>query len=234
MTLTLDSQIDQLRVHVVKVMTGDDDWILYSHFSDEGHNPTLSIARITTGQYGPGLYLHFHDLCKLKPNFQQRRLRRLDVYMPPATATAIRSFILDSFGSAETLTRALTDPGAFVGGPGVLPKIHDSFIAEASLAVATGSSFRAARRPARVFLDHETPAEGHIEMQGSELHLGVPDLFQTAKISQAAAIPVDVPDGELRRGQRNPVYKADGDIHLLFYQEEAQRIGATLAQMYGA
>jgi len=224
--------IDDLRVHVFKIMTGEDPWILYSHFSDQGHNPTMTAAVLQGGEYDGALYLHIFDICKLKPNFQERKLLRLDIYVPTTTAIALERFIAATFGHGQGLDRTTADPGDYVGGPGVLPEMHGSFQGRAASVLAQGSRFEASSRAARVFLDNEAPAEGHIEMQGPELHMGVPDLTQVSTVAQASATPTDVPVGELRRDQSNPVYKAPGVVHIVFDRDQAQRVGATLARMF--
>ncbi len=232
MDIKFRSRVDDLRVHVIKIMTGRDPWILYSHFSDRDHNPTITAAVCDGGEYDGNLYLRIADICKLKPNFQNRQLLRLDVYVPTTTAQALEKFIATNLGHAEALGHAAANPGDYVTGAGILPKMGQSFQACAALVLAEGSQFRALGESSRVFLDEESPAEGHVEMQGSELHIGVPDLKQISSVAQGAATQTEVPSTELKRDQANPVYKAQGDIHLVFNSEQSMRIAATLAHMF--
>lgn len=79
-----------------------------------------------------------------------------------------------------------------------------------------------------VYLDRERPAEGHTEMVGSEVHLGIPLSNVEGPLNENQIGMYQVPQHELQSGEINPLRNALGFIRLSFEINQAQNLPATL------
>ena len=212
------------QLHVAKVPTSNPQLFPYSHYADAGHNPQLQVEEIADG-----IRLVCSDLFKLKPNVQQNPRTRIDLYMPGESAASLGADILAVVGAGNIAELAQVDPEAFRSGPQALPVINEARRVSHSGADVEIAGYLVAGRPGSVYLDQEAPSEGHIEMRGPEVHIGVPLTEVTGDLDTHRVVRVDVPVGELRvGGERNPNTKAEGVIRVAFAEASAADLAATL------
>lgn len=212
------------RVHLVKVPTHVKGLFLYSHYSDVGHDPFLEVERTNDG-----VRLSCSDLFKFKPNVQRSPRTRIDVYIPGSAATGLGADILSIVGRGRVAEVSTVDPEDFRAGPQSLPVITESRRLRHDGARAVVAGLVVASDGGSVFLDQEAPNEGHVEMQGPEVHIGVPLEGVYGKFEPEAVTRVAVPAGELRvAGERNPLPKAPGDVEITFTRVAAADLAVTL------
>lgn len=162
------------RLHVLKIPTDRaslvfaDNLFPYTHYRDPGHDP-----RIEAVPAGAGVVLRCVDRIKLHPNYMCRPQNRADIYMPGDAATALAMDIVAVTGPGPVPELAAVDPDAFRRGPQTLPRILRTRMAACSgfRATVAGCVIASGRTP--VYVDNEVPREGHVEMIGPEVHLGI-------------------------------------------------------------
>jgi hypothetical protein len=77
----------------------------------------------------------------------------------------------------------------------------------------------------------ERPNDGHIEMQGPEVHIGIPlsNVVFNGILNENLVQYITVPEGEIRvAGEINPIRKANGLIRIVLDQVQARNFAATL------
>lgn len=217
------------RIHVIKVPTTRGDLFPYSHYADQGHDPMLEVL------FDHELCLTCTDLFKLKPNIQSYPKDRIDIYVPYSAAASISDEIASYFGLGQLAHRSATSPEAFRQGSQTLPLIGGSRFIPYSWARVEIAGYTVTKndplQKQRVYIDQEWPNEGHIEMKGPEVHLGV-DLkncsFQGG-LDYALIREFVVPERELRTGgEKNPINKAVGTVTIAFDRNNARALAATL------
>lgn len=218
------------RLHVVKVPTAVKGLFPYSHYADAGHSPTLEL------QPAPdGIRLLCADVFKLKPNVQRSPRTRIDMYMPGDAAMGLAAELVPLVGRGRVARAAGVDPNDFRAGPQSLPIIAEArqlWCARADVSIAglvvTGGV-------GTVYLDRESPNEGHVEMKGPEVHIGVPlRAGVSGSFDPRLVQRIEVPAEELRvAGERNPVPKAIGIVRIEFDLRQAADLAATLLR-YGS
>lgn len=214
------------RIHVVKVPTRLDNLFPYSHYADEGHDPFLD-PKIENDR----LILVCEDLFKLKPNVQTSPRLRIDIYIPGQAALGLGVDIVEVFGPGNIAELANVNPEDFRRGPQTLPRIDEARkvrFAHASMSIA---GFNISGGPGNVYIDRERPNEGHIEMQGPEVHLGLPlnPANIQGNLDMSLVQFIHVPTSEIRvRGETNPVKKAQGTLKLFFVPTQARDLASTL------
>ena len=163
------------RLHVLKVPTTLVGYTLatslfpYTHYADAGHDPLIEVVG---GE--KEIMLRCRDVAKLHPNYQSHPRNRLDIYMPGDAAFNLALDIVAFTGARSVPELAAVDPEAYRRGPQTLPKIQATRRASCSRARATIAGIRVHSGPTPVYVDNETPNEGHVEMKGPEIHLGIP------------------------------------------------------------
>lgn len=213
------------RLHVIKVPTNNQRIFPYSHYNDVGHDPYI-IAQLNDRN---DVILTCQDIFKLKPNVQVNPKTRVDIYMPGLTGMELGNDILRLVGVGNIAELSNVNPEDFRKGPQTLPLIDESRsvrhqntnmnIAGTSISGEFGS----------VYIDRERPNEGHIEMKGPEIHIGIPLLNVFGSIDLNYTSKYNVPVEELRvSGESNPVTKADGVLSITFNKVQAQNLAATL------
>lgn len=212
------------RLHVVKVPTIIDNLFPYSHYSDVDHNPMLSVSLL-----GDQVILTCNDLFKLKPNVQQNRKIRIDIYMPGFAGFELGNDILALVGIGNIAELAPVDPEAFRVGPQTLPLIDETRRVRHQLTEMRIAGCLIQGNPGPIYIDRERPNEGHIEMVGPEIHLGIPLTNVRGTIDITQTRNYHVPENELRvRGEVNPIKKALGSLDIFLNVNEAQNLAATL------
>lgn len=212
------------RAHVVKVPTTTKILFPYSHYADEGHNPLLGATMEEAN-----LVIACEDLFKLKPNVQANPRTRVDIYMPGRAAMELGVDIVEIFGAGNIAELAQVDPEAFRSGPQTLPRIHETRRVRHSGTNMSIAGFRIWGDQGPVYIDRESPNEGHIEMQGPEVHIGIPLQHIHGELDLSQIRYVSVPERELRvGGEVNPIKKARGILRLSFDQSQARDLAATL------
>lgn len=162
------------RLHVLKISTDRasavfaDNLFPYTHYRDPGHDPTIVVMRAAAG-FG----LCCVDRVKLHPNYMTRPQNRADIYMPGDAAVSLAAEIVSLTGPGPVPALAAVDPDAFRRGPQTLPRILRTRMASCSgfRATVAGCIVTSGRTP--VYVDNEAPREGHVEMIGPEVHLGI-------------------------------------------------------------
>lgn len=212
------------RLHVVKCPTTQQNLFPYSHYKDPGHNPLIGVTR-----EDDHLVLVCTDTFKLKPNVQVSPRLRVDIYMPGSSALEIGSDVLSMFGVGDIAELASVDPEDFRVGPQSLPRIREGRRVSHIHTKMTIAGYRIEGGPGPMYVDQEEPAEGHIEMQGPEVHIGIPLHQISGDLDQSAIRYVNVSLSELRvKGERNPVKKASGTLKVTLGAEQARNLAATL------
>jgi hypothetical protein len=149
--------------------------------------------------------------------------------MPATSALEIGSDILSIFGAGNIAELASVDPEDFRAGPQTLPRISEARRVRHSHTEMTIAGYLIQGGPGPMYLDRESPAEEHIEMQGPEVHIGIPLERVSGKLDESAIRYVNVPPSELRvEGETNPVRKATGTLSMALGVEEGRNLAATL------
>ncbi len=217
------------RIHVIKVPTTDRTLFPYSHYADAGHDPRLQVKA-----EGTDVVLECDDVFKLKPNVQQRPLNRIDIYLPGDAAEALALDIVALAGPGDVPALAGVDPEASRQGRQTLPVIRETRAVSYKRAGAQVAGMTAAGENGTVYVDNELPNEGHFEMKGPEIHLGIPldSVRGTMDLSTTREVTVD--PSELRvAGETNPIRKAAGRVGIRLDQRNAARLAAALLK-YGS
>lgn len=212
------------QVHVIKVPTDREDLFPYSHYKDKGHNPMLS-AELSENQ----IVLSCKDIFKLKPNVQQNKRTRVDIYMPVYAGFELGNDILVLVGAGHIAELAAIDPENFRSGPQTLPLIDEARKVSHRHTEMHIAGSHIYGGPGSVYIDRERPNDGHIEMQGSEIHLGIPLTYARGIIDLSQTRTVMVPENEIRvQGESNPIRKCSATLRAVFDIKEAQNLAATL------
>ena len=214
------------RIHIIKVPTNNRDFFPYSHYSDINHDPFLQIRE------EDGLICLFcEDLFKLKPNVQQYPKNRIDIYLPHNSSFDIADELEEIVGTGTIAAMANASPEYYRRGRQTLPIISDSrkiYFHSIEVAIA---GYEIRQYSGSVYLDCESPNEGHIEMKGPEVHFGIPLDNCTIRggKDETEIIYERVPDSELRVGtERNPIPKARGAVRVFLDVENARSMVSTL------
>ncbi|MEK3907873.1 hypothetical protein [Oceanobacillus sp. FSL W7-1309] len=212
------------RIHVIKAPTNNRTVFPYSHYSDEGHNPLIS-AHIENNH----VILTCEDLFKLKPNVQQNPRTRVDIYMPGYAGLELGNDILALVGAGNIAELTTVNPEDFRNGPQTLPLIDEARRVRQHQTMMNIAGCTINGNSGPVYMDRERPNEGHIEMVGPEIHLGIPLSKVNGTIDLAQTREYNVPETELRIiGESNPVRKAYGRLTISFEIQQAQNLAATL------
>lgn len=212
------------RVHVIKVPTNNRNVFPYSHYSDEGHNPLIS-AQL----WNDHVILTCEDLFKLKPNVQQNPRTRVDIYMPGNAGLELGNDLLALVGAGNIAELTSVNPEDFRNGPQTLPLIDEARRVSHRRTEMNIASCTITGNQGPVYMDRERPNEGHIEMVGPEIHLGIPLSNVIGNIDLTETREYNVPESELRvAGERNPIRKAYGRLNIMFDIPQAQNLAATL------
>ena len=212
------------RLHFVKFPTPNKDVFPYTHFADLGHNPNIYIEKMSNS-----ILLICQDIFKLKPNVQKSPRTRVDVYMPSESAFEIGKEIVAFLGEGKVAEKAVSNPDDFRRGPQTLPLIDESRTIQHAGTFFEIAGVLIGGEKGSVYIDRERPNEGHIEMRGAEVHIGIPLTFLRVTLNREAIKRVEVPRSELRvGGESNPINKADGVLRINFLPSEAKKLSATL------
>lgn len=163
------------RLHVLKIPTTrqsdvfEDNLFPYTHYSDAGHDP-----RMTVHAEGGQVLLRCSDRMKLHPNYAQNLRNRADIYMPGDGAASLALSIVAMTGPGDVAELADVDPEAARRGRQTLPYIREARRVRCSSfrASIAGCVIEGGDTP--LYIDDEAPGEGHIEMMGPEVHIGIP------------------------------------------------------------
>jgi hypothetical protein len=212
------------RAHVIKVPTTNRSIFPYSHYSDEGHDPMLSVRL-----EGTQIILTCEDLFKLKPNVQHNPKLRMDIYLPGYSGLNLGNDILALVGGGNIAELTTVDPEDYREGPQTLPLIDEARRVSHSRAVMNIAGYSIEGNAGSVYMDRERPNEGHIEMVGPEIHLGIPLTRVRGNLDLPQTRTLNVPQKELRvAGETNPIRKAPGTLSISFDIDQAQNLAATL------
>lgn len=225
------------RIHVIKVPTGvkkdnetdeGDEFFPYSHYNDFNHDPNFI----------PIIYKNFfilkcEDNFKLKPNVQKKPRNRVDIYMPIISAIEISQFIISNFGHGNVAGSSLINPEDYRSGDQTLPIINGSKMLKNIMCKVNIGGYTMKNKNATMFIDDEEPNEGHIEMQGQELHLGILMPYPSGKLDNSKIFRENVPYSELRvHGENNPIKKSKGSVELIFTDKVSKNFASTLLEMF--
>lgn len=212
------------RIHVLKVPTTNEKLFPYTHYNDMNHDPYFKV-RVQKGM----LILECIDLFKLKPNVQAKKRNRIDVYIPGYSAIELGSKIIEIFGPGDIAELNKIDPELYRVGSQTLPIIKESRNVNYFEAYIKIGGYIAGGNNGRVFVDLEEPNEGHIEMLGPEVHLGIPIQSVSGKMDMNLIFEENVPDVEIRvEGETNPVKKSKGAVLIVLNDIEARNLATTL------
>lgn len=212
------------RLHVVKVPTKLRSLFPYTHYADNGHDPKL-VCHYDEEM----LTLECVDLFKLKPNVQSKPRNRVDIYMPGEAALKLGVQIISLYGKGEIAALSNIDPNLFRKGPQTLPRIDESRRVRHKYSEMIIAGFKVVGESGPVYVDIERPSEGHIEMKGPEVHIGVPLSSVDGNLNKDLIELVTIPETELRvEGEKNPVKKSMGQLRICFEIAEARNLATTL------
>ena len=214
------------RIHLIKVPTTVDGLFPYSHYNDQYHDPFLQI-----NIFNNKVVVNCKDLFKLKPNVQQYRKNRIDIYIPYDSAVQIANEIEGIAGRGTLAGPALSSPEDYRRGPQTLPIITQSRKIMFSSANVTIAGYQITQTDGRVFIDTEEPNEGHIEMKGPEIHLGIElkNCSISGQKNHDLVTKMNVPENELRvNNEQNPIETARREVCIVFDIPNARSLAATL------
>lgn len=216
------------RIHVVKVPSKNPSFFPYSHFRDEHAAGPILEAHYSMEQ--SILTLRIVGLAKLKPNIQVNPKLRIDIYGPHSTLHNLATHITRNLGAGVGAASAAVNPERARKGHQTLPRIDQQYIIEITSVhgICAGFTFSGANK---FYLDHERPADGHIEMIGPEFHIGIPLQTLSGAREEDIIICQDVPEDELRvKGETNPVPFAPFEIQITLGAGQARKFAATIEQ----
>lgn len=212
-------------MHVVKVPTSNRDLFPYTHYMDEGHHPLMTVSANQDE-----IVLNCRDWFKLKPNVQQAPRIRMDIYMPGGAGLLIAKEISRAIGEGEIAELSSVNPEDYRDGPQTLPKIDESRKVQHVGATIIIAGFQVDSPSGDIFIDMERPNEGHIEMKGPEIHLGIPLEEIWGELDKVQIRRYIIPQSELRvAGEKNPVPKALGEILIFLDYHNARSLAATFS-----
>jgi hypothetical protein len=214
------------RIHVVKVPTTKRNFFPYSHYADDGHNPLM-----TTRNQNNQLIIECNEIFKLKPNVQAQPKNRIDIYIPHNAALEIGYDIIMMFGPGNIAEIANVNPEAYRVGPQTLPLIDETRTVRYISSDVSVGGFNVSGTNGSIYIDMERPNDGHIEMQGPEVHIGIPlsNVVFNGILNENLVQYITVPEGEIRvAGEINPIRKANGLIRIVLDQVQARNFAATL------
>ena len=214
------------RIHVIKVPTKIKSLFPYSHYNDVHHDPFLSVNS-KDGQ----IELVCEEMFKLKPNVQKAPRNRIDIYIPLEAGVSIATEIEGYTGAGIEAESTTVSPERFRIGEQTLPQIKASKKIDFSNTQVCIAGYTIIQNEGRIFIDSEEPAEGHIEMKGPEIHLGIDLRNCTVEGNKdmEEIIYEDVPEGELRVGnEKNPIEKARGIVKIILSEDDAKKLAHTL------
>lgn len=212
------------RVHVLKIPTTNPNIFPYTHFSDKDHDPYLEVSN----EKGY-LVLTCTDLFKLKPNVQVKPKNRVDLYMPHNSAIEIGNEINKLFGTGNIADTSNVNPELSRKGPQTLPLIEETRSIKYAKTQMNIADCRIEGLRGTVYIDRELPNEGHIEMKGKEIHMGIPLQYILGNINTDLVSTHVVPEDEIRvDGEKNPINKAMGTFKIAFTKDEAKKLASTL------
>lgn len=219
------------RLHVVKVPSQDETFFPYLHFADaESAGPMLELLINDTKTE---VFIRVAGAAKLKPNVQKNPKLRIDVYGPHTTAlrlaTAIKANLV---GTGTVLVTTSENPEKSRIGPQTLPLIDKKY--KVPLAGATGSCSGFFFSEAKcLYFDHERPNDGHVEMAGPEMHIGVPLLQLVGAFDPNLVISREVPESEVRvRGETEVVRFSPLEAQLTLTKQNALNFAETILDSY--
>ncbi|MBE1162785.1 hypothetical protein [Dyella acidiphila] len=209
--------------------------IYYSNAVDVGHSPGLSVTSIDNGN----IALYDKDiLFKVKKNPPTQTKNRVDIYMSLESACNLAGELARFTVNVQPVVWPLFrgDPNKNAGGRMKLPGIISSYSSRGVRVIARVSSGVSMQQEnCYVNIDIEVPADGHIMMKGTELHIGVSlDPPKGAHDYKAGSLVV-VPLHELQKGtgEQNPIQKVTGDFMLEFTPGVAAGLAVLLNQVCG-
>jgi hypothetical protein len=212
------------RLHVIKIPTSNKDVFPYSHYADEGHDPKLYIE-----SKEDEIRLVCEDLFKLKPNVQKSPRTRVDIYAPGDAALELATEIIKIFGEGQVAERSEVNPNDYRRGPQTLPLIDESRRIQHNRTIFEIAGITVESNKGAVYIDRERPNEGHIEMRGPEIHIGIPLNSVKGNLNTELISRVQVPSSELRvNGEVNPINKARGRLRIYFSAIQATLLAATI------
>lgn len=219
------------RLHVVKVPSQDQTFFPYLHFADaESAGPLLELL---LNESNSEVLIRVVGAAKLKPNIQTNPKLRIDIYGPHTTALRMAEAMkANLIGAGVGLASTPDNPEKSRIGPQTLPLIDKQY--KVPLADAEGgcSGFIFSGSKC-LYFDHERPNDGHIEMAGPEMHIGVPLRNLAGANDPKLIISREVPESEVRvRGETKIVRFSPLEAQLTLTKQNALNFAETILNSY--